>query len=115
MKPKIGSMTPWGVAQQVDEPTPGLVFVSTASHGGVWLDDGRLAHMRPALRAPSRFYPLDMGPAWFEEDCEILRVVVAYPEAFKTPYAVAVEMLCKMNVAVRDALTAEALAHSEAR
>ncbi len=107
MKPKIDGPSPWGAIQSVEEPTPGLVFVSTASHGGVWLDAKRLAGMRPALLAPSRFY--EAGSPWFEEDCEVLRVVVAYPEAFKTPADDALKMLCAMNESVREAVAREVL------
>ncbi len=106
MKPKIGSMTPWGIAQSADESTPGVVFVTTSSHGGAWLDEGRLRDMRPALLARSSFYPLDMGPSWFEEDCEVLRVYASFPFP-GVDQDEALKKLCGWKQAVREAVAKE--------
>ena len=79
------SRTPWGTAQSHDVVAPGITFVYTASHGGVYLCPWRLALMRqdsPELLAPSDFYPSRMGGAWFEEDCEAGRVILAFPKDF---------------------------------
>ena len=108
LEPMKGDNSPWGAIQDIEVLEDGVLFCSTASHGGVWLAPGKLAKMRPALLAPSDFYKA--GSPWFEEDCEILRVVCAFPHLFKTPYAVAFESLCKWNPAVRDAVTKEAMA-----
>lgn len=107
MEPKKGGPSPWGVIDGIEVLEEGILFVSTPSHGGAWLSPENLAKMRPALKTPSSFY--HAGSPWFEEDCEILRVVIAFPHLFKTPLSQAQEMLCKSNAAVRDALTKEAV------
>ena len=79
------SRTPWGVAQDRDLVAPGITFFSTASHGGFYLAAGRRAVMfqdSPELLAPSEFYPSRSGRAWFEEDVEAGRVVLAFPQDF---------------------------------
>ena len=67
------AVTPWGENQHARELAPGLVFVSTASHGGVWLSPERIAALpSPDVLAaekwptPPGFAPLE----WWEEDCD---------------------------------------------
>ena len=79
------SRTPWGTAQGHDVVAPGITFVYTESHGGIYLAAFRRAEMKqdsPELLEPSDFYPSRMGGAWFEEDCEAGRVVLAFPKDF---------------------------------
>ncbi len=81
----VTSHTPWGPAQDVELVAPGITFVSTASHGGFLLASWRQAIMwqdTPELMAPSDFYPSRSGRAWFEEDVEASRVVLAFPQDF---------------------------------
>ena len=101
MEPKVGGPSPWGAIDAVENIAEGVVFVSTPSHGGVWLSGERLAGMPLYLLAPSQFY--QAGSHWFEEDCEVMRVVVAFPELFKTPKEDALKSLLAMNEAVRTA------------
>lgn len=65
--------TPWGKAQTTDVLAEGIVFYSTASHGGFKLDRTRNALVHPAWR--------DRG-GWYEEDCEAAKVIVTFPSLF---------------------------------
>lgn len=83
--PVVGGPSPWGTIQKVYEVNPragGLYSVVTAGHGGLFVSAFWRAKMPAALRTPSRFYPLQDGPAWFEEDLEALRVVISFPSLF---------------------------------
>jgi hypothetical protein len=53
--------TPWGASQTIEPLIEGMVFVSTASHGGLKLEVWRNARMPRYLRRPG---------GWYEEDCE---------------------------------------------
>jgi len=68
--------TPWGSAQQVEQQAPGIVFVSTASHGGYKLSPERQRAVPAALRRPN---------GWYEEDCEAYIVHRTFPDVFATP------------------------------
>ncbi|TDP89583.1 hypothetical protein EDF62_3336 [Leucobacter luti] len=57
----VDSRTPWGNADHVTQPAPGISIVSTAGHGGVKLSRERNAKIPPALRQKN---------GWYEEDCE---------------------------------------------
>ena len=67
----VGSRTPWGKAQHLNKKAPGIVFVHTASHGGVKLSAERNQAVPPALRN---------GDGWYEEDLEAYKVYWAFPE-----------------------------------
>jgi len=73
----MGKSTPWGPAERTEQVAPGIVFFSTASHGGYRLSQTRLAEMPDYLRDARHI----TGP-WFEEDCEAALVVLAFPEDF---------------------------------
>lgn len=66
--------SPWGKVQQTSVYADGIVFVSTASHGGFKLSRSRQAQMPEALRIQG---------GWYEEDCEAALVVVGFPQHFK--------------------------------
>lgn len=57
----IGSSTPWGRADFVTELLPGMVNVSTAKHGGIFVDQKR-NEMIPAY--------MRRDDGWYEEDCD---------------------------------------------
>ncbi|AMS45387.1 DUF7007 domain-containing protein [Aminobacter aminovorans] len=65
--------TPWGTSQGATVHAVGVVFHSTASHGGFHLSPERNAKVHPLLRA---------GAAWYEEDCHWAAVAHAFPEFF---------------------------------
>ena len=98
-KPTEGSATPWGPAQIVDEPIAGVVCVSTASHGGVWLSEERLEQMPADARS---------ADGWYEEDCEAAFVVRQFPQAFEKgaeieAWVKAVTVLSLAHYAIRGA------------
>lgn len=68
-----GSRTPWGSAQYVSRPAPGIVSVGTAGHGGIKLSPERNAEIPAPLRKRS---------GWYEEDTESNIVGMFHPEAF---------------------------------
>lgn len=65
--------TPWGMAQSSEIYADGVVFHSTASHGGVKLDRTRNAAMPAVLRVPG---------GWYEEDREWAKVAIGLPDLF---------------------------------
>ena len=65
--------TPWGMSQGATVYVDGIVFHSTASHGGFKLDRARNAAMHPALRIQG---------GWYEEDAEWAKVAIGYPDLF---------------------------------
>jgi hypothetical protein len=73
--PREKSLTPWGSADFVEVLTPGIVSVSTPSHGGIWLAPHLNAEIHPVWRS-------DDG--WYEEDCEANIVLLAFPGALGT-------------------------------
>lgn len=64
-QPVKGGSTPWGPAQTVEELKPGIWHVTTASHGGIVISDGRLGTLPPEARQTK--YSQN---GWFEEDCD---------------------------------------------
>jgi len=73
--------SPWGAIQSQQTVAPGIEFVSTASHGGCYVSDDRLAELPAAVRDAERFNP---PGNWYEEDCEVAIVIVAFPEVAAT-------------------------------
>ncbi len=85
--------TPWGQSDFVEQIAPGIVSVSTASHGGYRVDltaQPMPAHLlntfvaRAAATSRSRV-------AWFEEDCDWSLVVTAFPQFFDAEHRKAAE------------------------
>lgn len=74
--------TPWGQADQVKHIIAtghdGIVWVSTPSHGGFHLSDAYRAAMPEALRV----IPTFAGGNWYEEDCDAVIVILAFPAHF---------------------------------
>lgn len=57
--------TPWGIADSVTEIAPGILSVSTPSHGGIKLDEARWAQVPTLVRTT----PYSRG-GFYEEDCD---------------------------------------------
>jgi hypothetical protein len=75
--------TPWGPSQSSKEYAPGIVFHSTASHGGFYLSPERVAAMPQCLRDFVPFGGPQPGPGrWLEEDCDWVVVALAFPQLF---------------------------------
>jgi len=72
-------MTPWGVAQTHEELAPGIDFYSTASHGGIRLSPGKTTWFYNEF---PWFVTFTGAPEWFEEDCDIAAVFLAFPSYF---------------------------------
>lgn len=70
---RIRISTPWGMSQGATIYADGVVFHSTASHGGFKLDRVRNAALHPALRIKG---------GWYEEDGDWARVAIGYPALF---------------------------------
>lgn len=71
--------TPWGWSQTEREIAPGILKVTTASHGGIQLDATRSKEFRKKLPTAQLFCG---GSTWFEEDCDWALIVVAFPQYF---------------------------------
>ena len=70
--------TPWGPRQHFTRKAPGLYFVSTYRHGGLWMSIERLERFK-------QLFPCFEGYAglpWLEEDCDYCAGVLAFPECF---------------------------------
>ena len=66
--------TPWGPSRhQIQYAADGIVFHSTASHGGYQLTPQRQVE----LHEVEAFKPF--GPEWLEEDCEASLVALRWP------------------------------------
>ena len=65
--------TPWGMSQTSEVYAEGIIFLSTASHGGIKLDRTRNAAMPKALR---------VAGGWYEEDAEWAKVAAGFPDLF---------------------------------
>lgn len=71
--------TPWGAIQHQTTIAPGIIQVSTASHGGIWLSDDRWQALKaifPALQSWA-------GENWLEEDCDWKWAALAFPDEFR--------------------------------
>lgn len=69
----IPKRSPWGAVDSYDVIAPGIVSVSTPSHGGIKLDRARNAQVHPAFQNTD---------GWYEEDCEADIVVFTFPYQF---------------------------------
>jgi len=70
--------TPWGEVQVAQDIGPGIVKVSTSTHGGYILDEGALSRMPRSLRANKTF----AGDGFFEEDCDWCLICLSFPQYF---------------------------------
>jgi hypothetical protein len=61
MKPPTSS--PWGYIEETTRLADGIYFVSTASHGGIWLS-------RERQKEIGRKSPFLKSAEWWEEDCD---------------------------------------------
>ena len=78
----MSTNTPWGPSQDSKEIAPGIVFYSTASHGGI--------HLAPTLNAQvADVWRREEG--WYEEDCDWAIVAFTFPALFLNAYASAVD------------------------
>jgi hypothetical protein len=71
--------TPWGESQHADQIAEGIVFYSTASHGGILLSPER----RNEMPVKFRNEPTWAGGNWYEEDCDVSLVIYCFSQYFK--------------------------------
>jgi hypothetical protein len=55
----VGKHSPWGIVQDEETIAEGIVYVSTASHGGIWVSPELLGRVQEAMR--------DYAAYWSEE------------------------------------------------
>ena len=72
--------TPWGNSQSVDAVGCGIVFASTASHGGYFVPAELNARVPLAWRRAS--FDQRAMSGWYEEDCDWAMVALTFPELF---------------------------------
>lgn len=77
----IGKHSPWGTVDAEEVIAEGIVFVSTASHGGIWVSPELLPRITKEMRDYAKHW--SGSENWFEEDCAAQCVVVSFPEFFK--------------------------------
>lgn len=70
--------TPWGLAQSATRYGDGLVFFSTASHGGFELSRERLFELVTTIPGWRSF----AGGRWLEEDCDWAVAALLWPDLF---------------------------------
>ena len=76
-EPQVGGSSPWGKIQVQYRLASGIVSVSTASHGGIWIDADHERRVPIGLRSIARQY----APAqWYEEDCDAAIIGVTFAE-----------------------------------
>lgn len=81
--PATGDISPWGEIQGVEQVgEKGVVFVTTASHGGMWVPRRHRGRFTQKARAFASKWSKGHGWQWFEEDCAVAYVVMAMPECF---------------------------------
>jgi hypothetical protein len=80
--------SPWGSVQHQHEIAPGIISVSTAGHGGIWLSPERQAQLPAwALEISSSYCE---KPTWWEEDCEAMVIAYVFWEELKRYYPAAI-------------------------
>ena len=76
----IGKSSPWGIVQDEEIIAEGIVYVSTASHGGIWVSRELIGRVQRTMRDYAAYW--SGSENWFEEDCAAQCVVVSFPEHF---------------------------------
>lgn len=74
----VPSDTPWGAIQHRRHIGAGIIEVSTASHGGLWVAPFRWA----AIVKQFPGFQSWAGENWLEEDCDYAAAVLVFPELF---------------------------------
>jgi len=75
--PRTYQHSPWGEIQETKHIGTGLIMVSTARHGGIWVAPEQLKRMPEHIRSHD---------GWYEEDCEVaMPLWFFYDELFQVP------------------------------
>lgn len=75
--PTIGTESPWGSIQTVEPIRPGVWSVSTASHGGYYLDATANRRIPQAVKLAT--WGQQGLAGWYEEDCDVSLVAAILP------------------------------------
>ncbi len=75
-----GDETPWGPVQSCQHLGLGIWVVGTMGHGGYYVPAELLGRISERARADAKRW--SGSESWYEEDCCVCHVVVAYPELF---------------------------------
>lgn len=75
-----GKSSPWGIVEGEEQIAEGIIYVSTASHGGIWVARELLPRIQKEMRDYAKYW--SGSSQWFEEDCAAQCVVVSFPEYF---------------------------------
>jgi hypothetical protein len=79
--------TPWGEPHHQTVIAPGIVAVDTASHGGIWLSEKRVAEMPAWAKVEPTFVGRAKGSAsphtWWENDCDAAVPPLAFPDEYR--------------------------------
>jgi len=75
-----GKSSPWGIVQDEEVIAEGIIYVSTASHGGIWVARELLPRISEEMKDYAKYW--SGSSQWFEEDCAAQCVVVSFPEYF---------------------------------
>jgi hypothetical protein len=70
----------WGPIQHCEEFAPGIWSICTATHGGLILSPARQSELEERLGFTPRLW--NGAERSYEEDCDWLIVVLAFPELF---------------------------------
>lgn len=79
--PRVNGYSPWGHVVSVRKLAPGIMLVTTMSHGGIFLTRDRQQQL--AERAPQFLNAVEgcayaPKPTWWEEDCEAVLPLLAF-------------------------------------
>ncbi len=74
--------TPWGMPELFVPVADGIMFISTASHGGYHLTPVMLDRVPTAWRMARKKNHDTLSSPWFEEDVDWCLVALSFPEAF---------------------------------
>jgi hypothetical protein len=86
--------TPWGQPQSVEHIADGIVFVSTASHGGFVLSESRNSQIPRYMKCCSTV-GAQMRRGFYEEDCAQAIVIVVFSHFFGTDLVAAAHTAMK--------------------
>ena len=67
----VPKYSPWGAIDDKEKYAPGIWFVTTPSHGGIWLSPERRKEI-------NRKSPFLGSAAWWEEDCDCVIPIVFF-------------------------------------
>ena len=73
-EPQEGQESPWSIIQGRTEWAPGVIFVSTAGHGGFWISPEHLEKIPARWRAFAAKWSHGWGEQWYEEDVAAIAV-----------------------------------------